>query len=80
MEGARKGSLRVVTVDSDANPQIVDRFGVMSVPTLLLFSGGEQLHRGVGYTAKPKLLRVVDETLGERARLTGGTGRGSLHG
>ena len=76
----REGSLRVVTVDSDANPQIVDRFGVMSVPTLLLFSGGEQLHRGVGYTAKPKLLRVVDETLGERARLTGGTGRGSLHG
>ena len=63
----REGSLRVVTVDSDANPQIVERFGVMSVPTLLLFSGGRQVHRVVGYIAKPKLLRIVDETLTEQA-------------
>jgi len=63
----REGSLRVVTVDSDANPQTVGRFGVMSVPTLLIFSRGEQLHRVVGYTAKPKLLRIVDETLAGHA-------------
>lgn len=63
----REGRLRVVTVDSDANPMIVERFGVMSVPTLLLFSGGRQLHRMVGYTAKPKLLRIVDEVLAEHA-------------
>ena len=61
----REGSLRVVTVDSDANPKVVERFGVMSVPTLLLFSGGEQVRRVVGYSAKPKLLRIVDETLAE---------------
>ena len=29
----REGSLRVVTVDSDANPKVVERFGGMSVPT-----------------------------------------------
>jgi thioredoxin 1 len=61
----REGSLRVVTVDSDANPKVVERFGVMSVPPLLLFSGGEQVRRVVGYTAEPKLLRIVDETLAE---------------
>ena len=61
----REGSLRVVTVDSDANPKVVERFGGMSVPTLLLFSGGEQVRRVVGYSAKPKLLRIVDETLAE---------------
>ena len=59
----RQDRLRVVTVDSDANPEIVERFGVMSVPTLLLLSGGKQIDRVVGYTAKPKLLRIVDETL-----------------
>jgi thioredoxin 1 len=67
IEREREGRLRVVTVDTDANPKIVERFGVMSVPTLLLFAGGEQLHRVVGYTAKPKLLRIVDETLAEHA-------------
>ena len=63
----RPDRLRVVTVDSDANPKIVERFGVMSVPTLLLFSGGAQLHRVVGYTAQPKLLRILDEVLAEHA-------------
>jgi thioredoxin 1 len=63
----RQERLRVVTVDSDANPEIVERFGVMSVPTLLLFSGGRQVHRVVGYTAKPKLLRILDEALAAHA-------------
>ncbi|MGD1052270.1 MAG: thioredoxin domain-containing protein [Candidatus Dormibacteria bacterium] len=61
----REGSLRVVTVDSDANPTIVERFGVMSLPTILLFSGGEQVRRVVGHTATSKLLRIVDEALAE---------------
>jgi thioredoxin 1 len=62
-----RGRLRVVTVDSDANPEIVERLGVMSVPTLLLFSEGRQVHRVAGYTAKPKLLRILDEALAQPA-------------
>jgi thioredoxin 1 len=61
----RQDRLRLVTVDSDANPKIVERFGVMSVPTFLLFSAGKQIDRVVGYTAKPKLLRILDEALSE---------------
>jgi thioredoxin 1 len=59
----REGRLRVVTVDADENHVSADRLGVMAVPTLLLFVGGEPLRRFVGYTAKSKLLRLVDEVV-----------------
>ena len=37
----RSGSLRVLTVDVDANPVTQGKYGVMSLPTLLLFVEGK---------------------------------------
>jgi thioredoxin 1 len=62
----RAGRLRVVTVDWDENHRHADRLGVMAVPTLFLFSNGSVVHRIAGYTAKPRLLRIVDELLAGR--------------
>jgi thioredoxin 1 len=61
----RAGRLRVVAVDWDDNHLTADRLGVMAVPTLFLYSGGSPVHRIAGYTAKPRLLRIVDEVLAE---------------
>lgn len=61
--GERRGVLDVVSVDSDASPQVSARFGIMSVPTLLLFSAGELRGRWVGYRSKARLLALVDEAL-----------------
>ncbi|GAA2707252.1 thioredoxin family protein [Micromonospora olivasterospora] len=44
--------LRVVTLDTDANPATTRAYGVMSLPTLLVFSGGELVGSIVG--ARPK--------------------------
>ncbi|MFG1953111.1 thioredoxin family protein [Micromonospora sp. NPDC048830] len=44
--------LSVVTVDTDANPATTRAYGVMSLPTLLVFSGGEVVGSIVG--ARPK--------------------------
>jgi len=62
---ARTGSLKVVTVDWDENQATAERLGVMAVPTLFVFAGGQPVRRIVGYTAKPKLLRMLDEALPE---------------
>jgi thioredoxin 1 len=42
------GKARVVKVDIDANPEVAQRFGVRSIPTLLLFKGGAVVDRLVG--------------------------------
>ena len=63
----RAGSLRVVSVDVDAQPGLQMRYGALSVPTLLLFVGGRPVRHAVGYRPKNALLRLVDEALAEAA-------------
>ncbi|MCC6750755.1 MAG: thiol reductase thioredoxin [Deltaproteobacteria bacterium] len=51
------GKLRVGTVDIDHNPQVPTRYQVRSIPTLLLFKGGQVLGQLIG--AHPRA-RIVD--------------------
>ncbi|MGH2772290.1 MAG: thioredoxin [Actinomycetota bacterium] len=44
--------LRVVKVDMDESPGVAGRFGVLSIPTVVLFDNGEEKVRLVG--ARPK--------------------------
>ncbi|MFD0557933.1 thioredoxin [Stackebrandtia endophytica] len=44
--------VKIVKVDTDANPETTRKYQVMSVPTLLLFKGGEAVGTIIG--AKPK--------------------------
>jgi thioredoxin 1 len=59
----RSSRLQVVTVDVDANPVIQARYGVMSLPTLLLFAGGKPVRQMIGYVSKGRLLAFIDEAL-----------------
>lgn len=43
------GKLHVAMLDADANPEIVMDYGVMGLPTLLLFVNGEAVERIVGF-------------------------------
>jgi len=47
-------------VDVDKNQELAQKFGVMSIPTLLLFKGGEPVDRGVGVVAKEDLVKRVE--------------------
>ncbi|PYC81333.1 thioredoxin [Streptomyces tateyamensis] len=55
--------IKVVTLDVDRNPQVQARYGVLSMPTLIVFRGGEPVKSMVGARAKAKLLRELDEVL-----------------
>jgi len=55
-----EGKVKVAKVDVDANPVTPGMFGVMSIPTLMLFKGGKAEERIVGYQPKPKLKAVLD--------------------
>jgi thioredoxin 1 len=59
----RAGQLRIVTVDVDANPVTQGRYGVMSLPTLLLFAAGKPVRQVIGFMPKGRLLALIDETL-----------------
>lgn len=48
-------ALKVGKLDIDANGQVAQRFGVMSIPTLILFKNGEPVERLVGFMSKSQL-------------------------
>jgi thioredoxin 1 len=59
----RSSELLVLTVDVDASPVTQGRYGVMSVPTLLVFIGGKPVRQMVGFTSKGRLVAFIDEAL-----------------
>ena len=57
------GRLKVVKVDVDSSPGTAAKFGVLSVPTLLFFSGGQVKDQYVGVLSKKALADRVDKVL-----------------
>lgn len=55
--------LTIAKVNADDNPELLMRYNVMSIPTLLVFSGGEVSKRMVGAKGKSQLLQELDEFL-----------------
>jgi thioredoxin len=53
------GQLRVAKLDVDQNPATATRFGVQSIPTLILFKDGQPVERIVGYMPKERLMDRV---------------------
>jgi thioredoxin 1 len=59
--GRDKGeTLQVAKLNIDDNPEVTRRFGVMSIPTLMLFKGGKEIARVVGARGKDALLKEID--------------------
>lgn len=50
------GKVKVVKIDADENPNLVMKFGVMGIPTLLFIKGGEVKERVTGFMPKEKLI------------------------
>lgn len=52
-------NLKIAKMDVDVNQVVAQQFGVMSIPTLILFKGGEPVERLVGYMPKENLERKL---------------------
>ncbi len=57
------GKLKVVKVDVDANMEVSNRFGVLSIPTLLVFKDGQIVEKMIGALPKPALLARIQPHL-----------------
>ena len=55
--------VRIVKVNTDENPHSPGRYGVMSIPTMILFKDGKEVTRLVGVMSRPELRRRIEEAL-----------------
>lgn len=65
ISGERSGRLKVLKLDTEANPEVVMAHGVLAAPTLVLFSGGVERWRVVGFRTKPRLDAEIEDALAE---------------
>jgi thioredoxin 1 len=55
--------LKVLQIDADTNPETVTRYGVLSMPTLMVFDAGEPVKSLVGARPKRRLLQELEDVL-----------------
>lgn len=51
--------IKVGKCDTDQNGELAEKFGIMSIPTLMAFKDGQLIGKAVGVTPKEKLLAML---------------------
>ena len=55
--------VKIAKMNIDENQAMTQKFGVMSIPTFLMFKGGEIVNQSIGAQTKDDLQKVIDENL-----------------
>jgi len=56
-----EGKVKIGKLNVDENPDTCEQFGIMSIPTMLLFNNGELVNRHVGACRKADLQNLIDQ-------------------
>jgi thioredoxin 1 len=54
------GKVKFVKLNTDENPVVAGKYGIRSIPTLLIFKGGEAVGQVVGFRPKSDLAKHLD--------------------
>ena len=69
LAGAYEGQVTVLKVDVDECPDVSSRYGIQSIPTLILFRDGRMVDRKLGALPMEELRRFVDAQLLPAAKI-----------
>jgi thioredoxin 1 len=58
-----EGKIKVAKVNVDENQEIAMKYGIQSIPSLLLFKGGNEVGRTIGAMPKESYLKFIESTL-----------------
>jgi thioredoxin 1 len=60
---AYKGRAKVAKLNVDQSPTVAEKYGIRSIPTLILFSGGQVVEQAVGAQSKANLAKMLDKNV-----------------
>ncbi len=67
LSGEYVGKVGFAKLNTDDNQRTAMKYGVMSIPTLILFRGGNEVARVVGVQSKASLKKTIDGVVGAAA-------------
>ncbi|WP_250122233.1 thioredoxin [Chroococcidiopsis sp. CCMEE 29] len=59
--GQYNGKVKVVKLNTDENPSVASQYSIRSIPTLMIFKGGQQVDTVVGAVPKTTLSTTLDK-------------------
>ncbi|MFA6662588.1 MAG: thioredoxin [Bacilli bacterium] len=63
LSGEYRGKAKICKLDVDENSKTAGYYGVMSIPTMILFKGGKEINRLVGFVPKANIAKTLDSAL-----------------
>jgi thioredoxin 1 len=57
------GKINFAKVDVDANGPLAAKYGIASIPTMIVFKGGQPVQQVIGFRPKKELKKVLDGVL-----------------
>ena len=58
-----EGRIKVVKLNTDENPNVASQYGIRSIPTLMVFKGGQKVDTVVGAVPKTTLASTISKYL-----------------
>jgi len=55
------GNNNVIKIDVDESPDVASRYGVMSIPTLIVFKDGKEISKNLGFMPEEEILKMLNE-------------------
>lgn len=53
-------NLEIIKIDVDEFPNIARRYGIMSIPTVIVYKNGKQTKTSLGYISKDEIKKLID--------------------
>ena len=64
LAGEYEGKAKLGKLDVDASPNVAGKYGVQSIPTLIIFKDGEEVEKLVGFQSKEVLTEKLNAHVG----------------
>ncbi len=58
-----EGKIKFARLNVDENPEMTEKYGIMAIPTLIIFNKGEEVDRLVGAVPKEKLEKFIKDSI-----------------
>jgi thioredoxin 1 len=58
-EVAKEENIKVIKVDVDKHDELARNYGIMSIPTIILFRNGNLVEKNIGFIPKEQLLTMI---------------------
>lgn len=58
--GEYQGKIKAGKLNVDHNPQIARRYGILSIPTVMIFKEGREIRRQIGFLGKERYKELIE--------------------